>query len=465
MDLTKLDLRPYREYKISDVMKIKGKLGFRVTLVYDDGTEKECQHSGFSSKSTATKNRNRIIAQLENGIYVAHRDVKIKDFLPYWLEHVMRARGDFKANSYDAYKNCIYRHIIPRLGNIKLIEVNPGHIQKVYKELCENYKSIPRIAKPVLNTSFIYAVSIRLMEMNPCENVNLPRQDDDKKREYHTIHVNKAQTYSLEQVKILIKAAKDTRIYMQILFAVLMGLRKGEINGLKYSDIDFEHRTLKIQRQLGKDLYKDDTEIPVNTKTKQEITLKTWSSEREIDIPDYVFEEILKEREKYERNKRRRQQGVWTFQDLGYICCSSYGRPRSSDYHYTHYKELIKKTGLPYIRFHDLRHTYATLLLKNEINQKAIAEVMGHSKSIITVDTYGDTQRIIEGGVEVIQDFIDEVHPYGSLDVRMLKEMFGMEREVRIEEYTLKSIAVKMEDVEIPALEEMNCIGTQDEIY
>ena len=301
--------------------------------------------------------------------------------------------------------------------------------------------------------------------MNPCENVNLPRQDDDKKREYHTIHVNKAQTYSLEQVKILIKAAKDTRIYMQILFAVLMGLRKGEINGLKYSDIDFEHRTLKIQRQLGKDLYKDDTEIPVNTKTKQEITLKTWSSEREIDIPDYVFEEILKEREKYERNKRRRQQGVWTFQDLGYISCSSYGRPRSSDYHYTHYKELIKKTGLPYIRFHDLRHTYATLLLKNEINQKAIAEVMGHSKSIITVDTYGDTRRIIEGGVEVIQDFIDEVHPYGSLDVRMLKEMFGMEREVRIEEYTLKSIAVKMEDIEIPALEEMNCIGTQDEIY
>ena len=85
MDLTKLDLRPYREYKISDVMKIKGKLGFRVTLVYDDGTEKECQHSGFSSKSTATKNRNRIIAQLENGIYVAHRDVKIKDFLTYWV--------------------------------------------------------------------------------------------------------------------------------------------------------------------------------------------------------------------------------------------------------------------------------------------------------------------------------------------------------------------------------------------
>ena len=105
------------------------------------------------------------------------------------------------------------------------------------------------------------------------------------------------------------------------------------------------------------------------------------------------------------------------------------------------------------------------MLLKNEINQKAIAEVMGHSKSIITVDTYGDTRRIIEGGVEVIQDFIDEVHPYGSLDVRMLKEMFGMEREVRIEEYTLKSIAVKMEDIEIPALEEMNCIGTQDEIY
>lgn len=110
---------------------------------------------------------------------------------------------------------------------------------------------------------------------------------------------------------------------------------------------------------------------------------------------------------------------------MDYICCSSYGRPRSTTYIYTHYKKLIEEAGLPYIRFHDLRHTYTTLLMKNDINQKAIAASLGHSKSIITFDVYTDKQALIEGGVEEIDAFIDEVHPYDSEDIQILKEKYG----------------------------------------
>ena len=110
---------------------------------------------------------------------------------------------------------------------------------------------------------------------------------------------------------------------------------------------------------------------------------------------------------------------------MDYICCSSYGRPRSTTYIYTHYKKLIEEAGLPYIRFHDLRHTYTTLLMKNDINQKAIAASLGHSKSIITIDVYTDKQALIEGGVEEIDAFIDEVHPYDSEDIQILKEKYG----------------------------------------
>lgn len=91
----------------------------------------------------------------------------------------------------------------------------------------------------------------------------------------------------------------------------------------------------------------------------------------------------------------------------------------------THYKKLIEEAGLPYIRFHDLRHTYTTLLMKNDINQKAIAASLGHSKSIITFDVYTDKQALIEGGVEEIDAFIDEVHPYDSEDIQILKEKYG----------------------------------------
>lgn len=160
-------------------------------------------------------------------------------------------------------------------------------------------------------------------------------------------------------------------------------------------------------------------------KTKQEVPPKTPSSYRELSIPDYVYHEILEERKKYEKNRSRRQHGKWVFQDLDYICCSSYGRLRSKSYHFKHYKKLLADLGLPDIRFHDLRVTYATLLVKNNINQKAVAEVMGHANSIITVDVHTDKKVIIEDWVENIQSFIDEVHPYSDEDKKLLKEMSG----------------------------------------
>lgn len=213
--------------------------------------------------------------------------------------------------------------------------------------------------------------------------------------------------------------------YLYILFALLMGLRKSEISGIKYTDIDYENRTLKIERQLGRSLEVDENEIAPKTRTKQEIDVKTPASNRVEKIPNFLFSEILEERKKYEKNRSRRQHGRWVFQDMDYICCSSYGRPRSTTYIYTHYKKLIEEAGLPYIRFHDLRHTYTTLLMKNDINQKAIAASLGHSKSIITFDVYTDKQALIEGGVEEIDAFIDEVHPYDSEDIQILKEKYG----------------------------------------
>ena len=107
------------------------------------------------------------------------------------------------------------------------------------------------------------------------------------------------------------------------------------------------------------------------------------SSVRELPIPDVVFEAILKERKQYEANRRRRST---TFQDLDYICCSTYGRPRSKNYHWQHYKKLLADNGLPDIRWHDLRSTYCTLLLKNNYSPKAVSKLMGHAKEIITMD-------------------------------------------------------------------------------
>ena len=142
--------------------------------------------------------------------------------------------------------------------------------------------------------------------------------------------------------------------------------------------------------------------------TKQEIKTKTPAGVRELPIPDYVFEAILEERKTYEKNRRRRPK---EFRDWNYICCSTYGNPRSKGFHQKYYKDLLKSLDLPDIHFHQLRNTYATILLKNSFNSKGVSHLLGHAKEIISVDVYGDTQEIIEDCLDVLESFIEEVIP------------------------------------------------------
>ena len=228
------------------------------------------------------------------------------------------------------------------------------------------------------------------------------------KNPYHTRNIDTQKTLNMEQILILLKASKNTPIHMQVLFNVLMGLRRREINGVKYSDVDYINRTLRVERQLGRKLNTKKEDFAPKTFTKQEVRLKTPSSYRNIPIPDYVFEAILEQRKIYERNRSRR---AMVFEDSDYICCSATGRPRSKDFHWTHYKKLLKENDLPDIRWHDLRSTFCTLLLKNDFNPKAVSKPIGHAKEIITMDVYGDNRGIIADCVDEIQPFIDEVLP------------------------------------------------------
>ena len=118
----------------------------------------------------------------------------------------------------------------------------------------------------------------------------------------------------------LLEASKDTPIHMQILFYVLMGLRRQEINAVKYSDVDYINRTLSVERQLGKKLNREPNGVEEKLTTKSELPLKTSSSRRKLPIPDYVFEAIMEERKRYEKKRRRRRS---QFLDLGYICHKS----------------------------------------------------------------------------------------------------------------------------------------------
>ena len=415
-----LSVQNYVEWRVGQVIPVRDVFGYRVFLKYADGSEKPQQKSGFKTEKEANKARERTIAELYNGTYIVYAKVKVADFMNFWLEEDIKKRTD-SHETYYSYCGIVKNHIIPVLGKKKMAEVNRGDIQKLFNAKADYSRSVAEQVKTIMNVSFRYAVTKKVISNNPVEGVNLPKaKQPQQKSGFHTRNIDTTKTLTLEQIQLLLEQSKETPIYMQVLFNVLMGLRRSEINGLKYSDVDYINRTLKVERQLGRVHNADKEDFAPKTLTKQEIGLKTESSYRELPIPDIVFEAILEERQKYEKNRSRRGKD---YQDMNYICCSSYGRPRSKGYHWKYYKQLLTENGLPDIRWHDLRSTYCTLLLKESFNPKAVSKLMGHAKEIITMDTYGDNRNIIADGVPEIEAYMKEVLPDPEAEKRFKEEL------------------------------------------
>lgn len=176
---------------------------------------------------------------------------------------------------------------------------------------------------------------------------------------------------------------------LNVLFATLMGLRKSEIIGIKYENIDFIRRKLKLETQLGRRIEDEKEDCEPKSLTKQEVPLKTKSSVRELGIPDLLFEAILEERKLYEKRRSR----------------------RINDKHNPFCDKGKANNNLPDLPWHKLRTTYTTILAKNDFSLKAIAILLGHSSEIITFENYTDKNEIIQDCLTELEPFIDSVVP------------------------------------------------------
>lgn len=255
------ELKPVRyiDYKIYNVTKIKNKYGFRIVLLLDDNTKRTVQHSGFEKIELAEKEKCKIIGQLENRTYVVYTNVTVKTYMEYWYEYEAPKRLN-SYGSFMTYRNGIFNHIIPRIGNLKLTQLTSGIIEKLYKEVKDYSPNVVSIVQTIMSTSLADAKRNQFIPSNVALGVRIPKTAEEIEKEvttektntYHTLVIDERKTFTIEQVVTIIKASKDTPIYMHVLFAALMGLRKSEINGIKYEDIDFIHRKLKLERQLRK---------------------------------------------------------------------------------------------------------------------------------------------------------------------------------------------------------------------
>ncbi|MBO8170195.1 MAG: site-specific integrase [Thermoanaerobacteraceae bacterium] len=304
---------------------------------------------------------NELEAKIASGNYTEPTKLTVEGYLLQWLEVYCKK---LSPTTVDGYRIYIEKHINPFLGKIKLQKLKPIDIQKFYNSEKEKGYSNTTILQEhrILHRAFKEAVRNSLIERNPCDMVDPPKLDDFQPKIYDQDKFNK-----------LLNAIAGTEDEIPVLLAGLLGLRRGEVFGLRWSDINFQEKTLSVRQTL----------VYANGELKFKPP-KTKKSVRTITIPDGLIP-ILKE---HRKRQLKAQLESETYKEYGLVCCRKDGDKINPRSYSRHFKDLLKKHGLPHIRLHDLRHFNATMMLKYGIDVKIAAERLGHSTPSTTQKIY-----------------------------------------------------------------------------
>jgi integrase len=245
-----------------------------------------------------------------------------------------------------------------------LAKLTVQHVQKFYAQMLQKGLSpqTVRLLHAMLHKAFDYAVRVDLLPRNICDHVSLRRIE---KRETRAL--------SLEQALRLLETARGHRMEALFVLALVTGMRRGEIIALKWSDVNLADGVVSDQRSL--------VELKGGI-----IESKPKSSRgyRSIILPPFALEALKKHRERQEFMR----QGALKWQENDYVFCTSHGTPFAATNLRTEFKALLRKAGLPDIRFHDMRHSVATLLLELGTYPKIVQELLGHANIGMTTDIY-----------------------------------------------------------------------------
>lgn len=327
------------------------------------GKRRQKSKSGFRTKKDAEKDCADFITKFNKGSIIIRKDVTIKEFVEFFLS---QAELKLKHSTYTNYTYAVNNRIIPRLGNVKLQEFTKYHGQDFVNELAkEDLSSLYiRFVISLLKNMFQVAVTDDRIVKNPMESVIMPRSS---KRSYSV--------WSAEELQRFLSVAQfdDSMYYITFLIAAHTGMRRGEILGLRWKDVDLDGKRISVNQSLtyvkGRFQFSD---------------LKNSYSFRMIAIDDFLVKQLKKHKTK-QNEKRLSQPAQYDF-DL--VCSRANGRPLLLSTLRAHFKKHIDAAHVPKIRFHDLRHTHATILLKMRENPKIVSERLGHSTIVRTLDTY-----------------------------------------------------------------------------
>lgn len=309
------------------------------------------------------------VQQQKQGMLVATPQQTVGQFLTDWLENTFKQ--SVRPRTYERYEEVIRLHLVPVLGKHQLQKLSAQHVQAFYARKLKEGLSPSTVVyyHSVLHNALATAVKWGLVARNVCDLVTPPRKARFE-----------IQPFTAEQVQRFLAASRGHKWEALFTLALATGMRQGELLGLKWQDINFATGTLQVRRVL--------TRIPregPGVRVFREEEPKTEKSRRSITIASMALEALRQHRVRQLETKLRAGP-LW--QDHDYVFCTLTGTYLRPNHVVDEFKKLLKKAGLPGIRFHDLRHSAATLLLSLGVHAKVVQEMLGHTQISMTMDIY-----------------------------------------------------------------------------
>lgn len=348
----------------------------RLKVLKADGMTKYSKKGGFQTKEEAEES-SRQCEEAYRKAYRAHQastsaDMLLADYLMYWLEQIYIAR--IEGTTLRVANYVLYDLLLPNMNQgIKLRHVNAEYLDDLLAIVSKTCESAGNKSRELLNIALKDAVAHGYISSNP-----VPDTKPYKRKKPKIIVLSK------EKMKFFLSKAADNNWYLEILLGLFLGLRKGEILGLKYKDFDIENRTVTISRQISAE--------PKNV-DKQKVTgylfvekpPKTVNSNRTLRVPEAVMNEVIARKK---LNDFRKEQLGADYIDNDYISCSENGLPHATSSFNTALTKLCNRNGLPHLTVHSLRHMYATILAEQGVPLMKISTLLGHSSVHTTFEYY-----------------------------------------------------------------------------
>jgi integrase len=302
----------------------------------------------------------------DGGIELDPSSVTVNEYLQRWLNDSVK--GNVRPITFGSYERLVRVHVVPALGRIKLKALSPAHLQGLYRDRLDAGLSpctVQRVHAAVIHRALKQALRWGLVPRNVSEAADPPKA---QRKEIRPL--------TPEQVRTLLKTAQGNRLEALYVLAITTGLRQGELFGLRWEDIDLTAGRLSVRQTLTTPKGGRRLGPPKRSKSRRSVKLtagavKALTAHRERRLEDRETLAVL-------------------WQDHDFVFATQVGTPLNRHNFFRRcFKPLVEDAGLPRsVRFHDLRHTCATLLLSKNVNPKIVQELLGHANISQTMDTY-----------------------------------------------------------------------------